>query len=92
MSRTRRKISVPEAKELGIAPIVDGVVPPHDLDAEAAVLSSVLIDPSAMAKVADMIVPRDFYSEAHSRIWEVCQELDDLGTPIDVVMVGTRLP
>jgi replicative DNA helicase len=32
-------------------PIVDGRVPPHDLDAEAAVLSAVMVDPLALDKV-----------------------------------------
>lgn len=66
-------------------------VPPHDLDAEAAVLSAVMLDPSAMAKVRDVATPEKYYAERHRRIFEACCELDDEGQPCDVVTVGTWL-
>lgn len=43
---------------------------PHDLDAEAAVISAVLVDESALAKVNDLLRPEHFYAEAHRRIFE----------------------
>ena len=50
-------------------------VPPHDLDAEAAVLSAVMLDPLAFDKVNEFLRPEHFYSEAHRRIYEACIEL-----------------
>ncbi len=70
---------------------VEGRVPPHDLDAEAAVLSAVMVDPLALDKVSDLLRPDHFYSEAHRRIYEACSELSAVGRPVDVVQVATWL-
>jgi replicative DNA helicase len=70
---------------------VEGRVPPHDLDAEAAVLSAVMVDPQAFDKVYERLRPEHFYSEAHRRIFEACANLHADGKPIDVVQVGSWL-
>ncbi len=72
-------------------PSVAGRVPPHDLEAEAAVLSAVMIDPLSLDKVLEFLKPEHFYSEAHRRIFEACSELKREGKPVDVVQVGTWL-
>jgi replicative DNA helicase len=72
-------------------PTVDGRVPPHDLDAEAAVLSAILIDAGALDRVLEFLKPDHFYSEAHRRIYEASIELRAVGQPVDVVQVGTWL-
>ena len=71
-------------------PTIEGRVPPHDLEAEAAVLSAVMLDPTALDKIVDL-KPEHFYSEAHRRIFEACLELKVSGSPVDVVQVGTWL-
>ncbi len=68
-----------------------GRVPPQDMDAEAAVLSAVMIDSFALDKVLEFLKPEHFYSEAHRRIFEACVELRATGKPVDVVQVGTWL-
>jgi replicative DNA helicase len=70
---------------------VEGRVPPHDLDAEAAVLSAVMVDPLAFDRVNELLRPEQFYSEAHRRIYEACVELSAAGRPVDVVQVATWL-
>ncbi|HEY8038718.1 MAG TPA: replicative DNA helicase [Polyangiaceae bacterium] len=70
---------------------VEGRVPPHDLDAEAAVLSAVMVDPLAFDKVNEFLKPEHFYSEAHRRIFESCVDLSAEGKPVDVVQVATWL-
>lgn len=70
---------------------VDSHVPPHDMDAEAAVLSAVLLDPSAYDKVADIAPPKTYYADRHARIFEACVELTAVGSPCDVVTVGAWL-
>jgi replicative DNA helicase len=72
-------------------PSVAGRVPPHDLEAEAAVLSAVMIDSLSLDKVLEFLRPEHFYSEAHRRIFEACSELKREGKPVDVVQVGTWL-
>lgn len=64
--------------------------PPHDLDAEAAVLSAVMLD---SPRIADLLwlKPRHFYSEAHGRVWEAIVFCHVAGVSADVVTVGNRL-
>lgn len=78
------------AKEVENPPTIEGRVPPHDLDAEAAVLSATMLDPSALDKVVEL-KPEHFYSEAHRRIFEACIELKQSGSPVDVVQVASWL-
>jgi replicative DNA helicase len=70
---------------------VEGRIPPHDLGAEAAVLSAVMVDPLALDKVCEFLKPEHFYSEAHRRIFEACVELSSRGQPVDVVQAATWL-
>jgi replicative DNA helicase len=72
-------------------PIIEGRVPPHDLDAEAAVLSAVMLDGSALDKVLEFLRPEHFYSEAHRRIYEACVELKSQSQPVDIVQIGSWL-
>ncbi len=71
--------------------IVAGRVPPHDLDAEAAVLSAILLSRDALDRVLELLKPEHFYSDANGRIFEAAQELAGNGTPIDIVSVASWL-
>jgi replicative DNA helicase len=68
-----------------------GRVPPHDLDAEAAVLSAILLESGALDKVLETLQPEHFYSEANRRIYEASIELSAKGAPIDIVSVAGNL-
>ncbi len=72
-------------------PPSDGRIPPSDLDAEAAILSAVLIDPSAIDKVLEYLKAEHFYSEAHRRIFEAALELRERGQPVDYIQVSSWL-
>ncbi len=54
---------------LELQPIA-GRVPPHDLDAEGAVLSSVLLSSEAFDAIQHILKPEHFYSDANRRIYE----------------------
>src|SRR4051794_29331248 len=69
-------------------PSASGRVPPHDLDAEAAVLSAVLLERDALDKVLETLKPEHFYAEANRRIYEAAVELSTKGMPIDIVSVA----
>ena len=71
--------------------IIAGRVPPHDLDAEAAVLSAILLSREALDRVLEILKPEHFYSDANGRIYEAAQELAQAGTPIDIVSVASFL-
>ncbi len=72
-------------------PSAEGRVAPHDLDAEAAVISAVLLERSALDEVLETLRAEHFYSEANRRIYEAACELAEKGTPIDVVTVARWL-
>src|SRR3954463_7407090 len=73
------------------APIVNGRVPPHDLDAEAAVLAAILLSREALDRVLEVLKPEHFYSDANGKIFEAAHNLATLGTPIDIVSVASWL-
>jgi replicative DNA helicase len=50
-------------------------LPPHDNDAEEAVIGSLLIDGTAIYKIAALLEPSDFYSERNSLIYGACLAL-----------------
>jgi len=72
-------------------PPIAGRVPPHDLDAEAAVLSAVLLSRAALDRVLEVLKPQHFYSDANGRIFEASEELAVAGTPTDIVSVASWL-
>lgn len=50
-------------------------VPPQDLDAEQAVLGSMLLSRDAIIVVAKILSPEDFYRPAHELIYKRCIEM-----------------
>lgn len=70
---------------------VAGRIPPHDLDAEAAVLSAILLEPTALDKVIEFLRPERFYSEANRRVFEAALEVHRRGEPLDIVTVSVEL-
>ncbi len=68
-----------------------GRVPPHDLDAEAAVLSAVLLAAEAFDRVQETLSPEHFYAEAHRRIFEAVLDLHTSGKQVDLVTVAAWL-
>ncbi len=60
-------------------------LPPQNLEAEQAVLGSLLIDKNAIFRVSDLLVPNDFYTPAHERIYEAVLALYEKHQPIDVL-------
>jgi len=63
-------------------------VPPHDLDAEAAVLSAVMLAQEAFDRVAEFLRPEHFYSGANQRIFEAVLALQNDSHPVDVITVA----
>jgi replicative DNA helicase len=71
-----------------------GALPPQSLDAEAAVLSACLWWPEGaeqVEKVAAVIGPDHFYSDANQNIFKSILELRDEGVPHDVTHVAQKL-
>jgi replicative DNA helicase len=66
-------------------------VPPHSLEAEAAVLGGVLLDNSALDRVAELLSADDFYREAHRKIFRGAMELSQRSEPIDLLTLTEAL-
>lgn len=66
-------------------------LPPHDLEAEAAVLSAVMLDPDALGRVVDFLSPTHFYAEPNRLIYEAAIFCRDKGVAIDTTTVSTSL-
>jgi replicative DNA helicase len=66
-------------------------VPPNDLAAEAAVLSAILCERSALDRVADILPAEAFYSDANRHIYEAALALRVVGTPVDIVTIASWL-
>ncbi len=66
-------------------------LPPHDLDAEEAVLGSILIDPEAIYKVVTILKPDDFYREKNRWTCDCCFQLYDRREAINHITVAQEL-
>jgi replicative DNA helicase len=66
-------------------------VPPHDLEAEKAVIGAMLVSEMAVAAVAERLTPEDFYSEVHRIIYGALTHLYSRGDPIDQLTLTNEL-
>ena len=60
---------------------------PHSLDAEQAVLGSILIDSRCAAQVISALKPEAFYTDLNRSIYEVICSMFNFARPIDAVTV-----
>jgi replicative DNA helicase len=67
-------------------------IPPHNLDAERAVLGAVLLEGrEALPRVVEVLRPSDFYTEAHRAIYQAMLTLFDRGAPVDSLTLSEEL-
>jgi replicative DNA helicase len=66
-------------------------LPPHDIDAEEAVIGSLLIDGAAIYKIASFLNQADFYSERNQWIYEACSALSQRDEAINQITVAQEL-
>jgi replicative DNA helicase len=70
---------------------VPGRVPPHDLDAERSVLSSLLLDPRAFHDVSLELRADDFYHPAHQTVYRAMLAIHEEGRPVDLITLSEQL-
>lgn len=70
---------------------VDGVPPPHSLEAETAVLCACVLSVETLRRCAATVRPEHFFQGAHQRIFEAMLAVDAAGAPLDAVAVATEL-
>ncbi|MCL0057971.1 replicative DNA helicase [Dehalococcoidales bacterium] len=66
-------------------------LPPHDIDAEEAVIGSLLIDGAAIYKIATFLHQLDFYSERNQWLYEACLSLHQRDEAINQITVAQEL-
>ena len=68
-----------------------GKVPPHDIEAEQAVIGSMLTDKDAVADSIEVLKPEDFYRQDNQTIYEAIINLYNKAEPIDIITVKAEL-
>lgn len=68
-----------------------GKVPPHDIEAEQAVIGSMLTDKDAVISAVEKLKPEDFYREDNKAIYEAILSLYSKAEPIDIITVKDEL-
>ena len=83
MSEVRGTLAAPSAMSLR--------VPPHNVEAEQALLGSMFLSSEAVEVGVAAVDREDFYRPSHQRIFEAIQHLSNRAVPIDQVSVADRL-
>ena len=68
-----------------------GKIPPHDIEAEQAVLGSMLTDQDAVVDAIEILKPEDFYREDNKYIYEAILNLYNKSEPIDIITLKSEL-
>jgi replicative DNA helicase len=77
----------PAATKSGLA----GKVPPQNIEAEASMLGSLLIDKEAIIKIADVVAADDFYVDRHRIIFGAIVDLYEARQPLDLLTLSNKL-
>lgn len=66
-------------------------IPPQNLDVEASLLGSLLIDSDAFIKIGDMMSADDFYDQRHKAIFAGMRTLHEKRSPVDILTLSEQL-
>lgn len=81
-------------KKAGKSLVDDGLfdrIPPQAIEAEMAVLGSVMIDNNCIGKVVEALIPDSFYKTAHRHIYNAALTLFEKNEPVDVITLSNEL-
>ena len=68
-----------------------GKVPPHDIEAEQAVIGSMFTDKEAVSSSIEVLKEEDFYREDNRLIYSAMLNLYNRAEPIDLITVKSEL-
>jgi len=68
-----------------------GKVPPHDIEAEQAVIGSMLTDRDAVSSALEVLKPEDFYREDNRTIFAAIINLYGRSEPVDIITLKAEL-
>lgn len=66
-------------------------LPPQNVEAEEAILGGILLDPEAITRVCDRLLPEAFYHSNHATIYRGMLKLHFQGKPTDLLAVTSFL-
>ena len=66
-------------------------IPPHDEEAEQAVIGSMLTDRDAVISAIEVLKPDDFYREDNKTIYQAIMNIYSKGEPIDIITTKEEL-
>ncbi|MCC5619575.1 replicative DNA helicase [Nostoc sp. CHAB 5836] len=66
-------------------------LPPQNIEAEEAILGGILLDPEAISRVSDRLLPEAFYISAHKDIYQAAVRLHTQGKATDLLSVTSWL-
>ena len=66
-------------------------IPPHNLEAEQAVLGSILLKADVFGMVVEILKSGDFYKDGHRLIFEAMIDLFERNEPLDLLTVSNEL-
>jgi replicative DNA helicase len=67
------------------------VVPPQNLEAEESVLGAMMLSPTAVGTVGEILDASDFYRESHAKIFRAALSLYEKGEPVDAITLADVL-
>ncbi|MDD1417699.1 replicative DNA helicase [Dolichospermum sp. ST_sed1] len=79
------------AEELSFQGDGSNRLPPQNIEAEEAILGGILLDPEAIARVSDRLVPEAFYLSAHTTIYQAAIRLHTQQKPTDLLSITSWL-
>ena len=65
-----------------------GKIPPHDIEAEQAILGCMLTDKDAVISAIEVLKEEDFYREDNRAIYSAILSLYSRNEPIDIITKG----
>ena len=66
-------------------------IPPQNLEAEMALIGSIMVDREIMGIVGEIVRPEDFYAHVHESIYGALTHLYDRGEPLDKITLAEEL-
>jgi replicative DNA helicase len=63
------------------------LIPPQNIEVEEAILGGILLDPEAIGRVAEKLVPEAFYVPTHKDIYKAALTLNGQGKPTDLLTI-----
>jgi replicative DNA helicase len=66
-------------------------LPPQNIEVEEAILGGIMLDPEAMSRISDRLIPEAFYIDSHKAIYQAAQRLHWSGKPTDLLSMTNWL-